>query len=114
MNTPKSRPLRPAKVQYWTDILNKYEASGMSQYAFARAHKVSPGSLSRWGARLRNEQSSPPIAHTSPRVLPVEVLHTPSALCEIVLSSGTFRFPASIPAQQLRELLRVLTTVSSS
>ena len=116
MNTQKSRAQAPTREQYWSELLSKCDASGMSQLAFARAHKVAPSSLSKWRTALRKQASSQiqksPVAGSSPRLLRVDVLQAPTAMCEIVLSVGTFRFAPTIPAEQLRALLSVLTKAS--
>lgn len=87
------------------EILAAYKASGQSQSAFARAHDLSPSSLSNWLRRPRRGRrpQSP-----RPALVPVHMIPPPSlrAPYEVQLANDRMvRVPPGFDADELRRLL---------
>ena len=89
--------------QQWRDLVAEFEASGLTQQAFARRRQVKLGTFRSWLYTLRKEQSSPRFVEVvpSPRV---DALSRAS----VVLVAGRARveFAEHPPVDYLAELVR--------
>ena len=88
------------------EIVSSYEASGLSQAAFARSHGISPSSLSHWihrRCRTRRHDSAGDTALVPVRVVPGA---RPSLAYEIRFSNDrVVRVPSGFDEGELRRLL---------
>jgi len=55
-STTQSPTALSSNAQYWADLIQKYERSGMSVQAFATMHGVHFTTLYAWRRRLRTKQ----------------------------------------------------------
>ena len=124
------------KRAHWTKVVADFEASGLSQRAFAEQKQIGLSNLRYWMYKLRNEsrpltageQAAPErvpehaerrVPEKAARMLPVRVVASPApkareavadgALLELTLPSGArLRFPPSTDPGYLRQLAGAL------
>jgi hypothetical protein len=91
------------QINEWQERVARWQASGLSQRAFAIENGVSQRQISYWARRLGQAQ-------LSPAFVPVRVTPT-GASSGIVLHSErgwTVTVPLDVPARWLAELMRAL------
>ncbi len=92
-------------TQLWQERVAQWQASGVTQRAYAREHGLSEHQVSYWVRRMT-------IPRPTPALLPVLV--TPSAVpAEAAISlrsdlGWTLTLPSDVPASWLAELMRAL------
>ena len=83
-STTQSPTVLSPNAQYWADLIQKYERSGMSVQAFATLHGVHFTTIYAWRRRLRNRQptfvevSLPETSEIPP--IRVQILNRPVSL----------------------------------
>jgi transposase-like protein len=96
------------KQQYWRDMVRRWQRSGQTVRAFCDEHGFSEQSFYGWRRTIAEHDQQ---AQT-PAFVPIRVVSaaaTPSALLEVVASSGrVIRVPADFDANALRRLLAIL------
>lgn len=92
----------------WEQIVARYARSGLSQSAFAAAHRVGEPALRYWIYKFRNEARGPTPSPTDVRLLPVEVagLSTPSI--ELRLGAVSIVLPPGTQATYVAEIATAL------
>ena len=93
------------RTQLWQERVAQFQASGVTQRAFAMEHGLSEHQVSYWVRRM----TIPPAA---PALLPVQVAPSPvPAQAAMSLRSElgwTLTLPSDVPASWLAELMRGL------
>ena len=102
---PKTRKKQRSRAEI-AAILDRYEASGLTQRAFAKRNRLSVSTLQWWLRRNRTEQSSKPTTF-----VPVTIADTATASrLELELSDGRrVWIPADFDGESLASLLPVIT-----
>lgn len=93
------------REQLWRERIAQWQASGMSQQAYATEHGVPVHQVGYWVRRLTKSQ-------TLPSLLPVKVvstmLPTPAAISLRNERGWTLTLPGDVPACWLAEVMRAL------
>lgn len=96
-----SLPLQQQKhIEVW-------QASGLSQVAYCRQHKLNSKTFSNWLRIYRSQQVVP----VAPTLIPVEIKSqalSPGVLCLRWSQGHTLELPADVSPQWLAELLKCL------
>ena len=91
------------REQVWQERVTQWQASGLSQRAYAIEHGFPARQVGYWVRRLTGVQT--------PALLPVRVVGGPAAVPTITLRSErgwTLTLPGPIPASRLAEVMRAL------
>ena len=114
MSQGKPRDLR--KEQYWRQLIQRWQASGLSIRAFCRQHHLATPSFYAWRRTLRErdrsaEQTAPPLTF-----LPIHVRDDDSSVSpplELVFANGRcLRIPIGFDPEQLRAVLLAVEELS--
>lgn len=93
------------REQLWRERIAQWQASGMSQQAYATEHGVPVHQVGYWARRFARSQSLPAL-------LPVKVVPTlspsPEAISLRSERGWTLTLPGDVPASWLAELMRAL------
>jgi hypothetical protein len=92
------------REQLWQERVAQWQASGLSQRAYASEQGFSPRQVSYWVRRLTG-------AHALPSLMPVRVRPSIAAVAAISLRSEhgwTVTLPRDVPPSWLAELMRAL------
>ena len=90
------------REQVWQEHVAQWQASGLSQRAYATEHGVSQRQISYWARRLGGAQP--------PGLLPVRVMSAAGAGAISLRSEHgwTLNLPRDVPANWLADLMRAL------
>ena len=101
---------KPAEKPQWVRVAEEYEASGLTQQAFATQRKLPLGTLQSWVYRRRRQAGAP--APQPVRLLPVQVVGGPVSVggdVEVVTASGArVRFAAGTDVAYVARLVAAL------
>ncbi|WP_408891628.1 IS66 family insertion sequence element accessory protein TnpA [Myxococcus faecalis] len=102
----------------WKQLVEEFEASGLTQKEFAVRHQLSPGGFRYWlykKSRVTPVRRSETAGRRRAAFLPVEVVASPASrvreglLLEVALPRGLLlRFPEGTQAEYLAHLVAVL------
>ena len=93
------------REKLWQERVAQFQASGLTQRAYATKHGFPAHQVSYWVRRFTGEQTQ------MPAMLPVRVAPTIGTADAIDLRGGngwTLTLPSHVPASWLAELLRAL------
>lgn len=94
---------------FWEDAVAKYEASGVSQAAFARSIEVNPNSLNNWIVRFRKESTQDALQFVEVVPLSVPAPTGPTAT-RIMVRDVAIEFCDLPPVTYVAALLREVAT----
>jgi transposase-like protein len=110
----KGKPRDLHKEQHWRELLQRWQASGLSIADFCRQHQLAPPAFYAWRRTLR-QRDQPANSPTNAEAVTFVPLHirpdTPTARppLELVLRNGRIlRVPDGWPLDSLPALLTVL------
>lgn len=102
----RGRTPDPRKEQFWRDHLARWQQSGLSVRAYCHRHHLAVPSFYAWRRTLQRRPAAPAAA------LPFVALPLPARApgrLEVLLPNGRrLRFPPTLDAVRLRQLLAVL------
>lgn len=110
----KGKPRDPHKEQHWRELLQRWQASGLSVADFCRQEQLAPAAFYAWRRTLRQRDQPVPVPRDAPTVtfVPLHVRpepHTDRAALELVLGNGrVLRIPTGCSLDSMRALLAVL------
>ncbi|GJL76107.1 IS66 family insertion sequence element accessory protein TnpB [Nitrosomonas sp.] len=87
--------------------IESWQASGLSQVAYCRQHKLNSKTFSNWLRFYRSQQ----VASTVPTLIPVEIkskVSSSGSLCLRCPQGHILELPADVSPQWLGDLLRCL------
>lgn len=111
----RGKPRDLAKEQYWRQLIQRWQHSGLSVRDFCLRHHVAVPSFYAWRRTLRQrdrltDQPTPPLTF-----LPVHIRHDdgePQPPLELVLANGRcLRIPHGFDVDHLRDVLLTLEAV---
>lgn len=110
---PQGKPRDPSKEQHWRQLLDRWQASGLSVRVFCRRHRLAEPTFYAWRRTLA-ELPGPGTATDEPHTfIPLDVRPdappAPAPALELVLGNGRLlRIPHGFDPAALRVLLAVL------
>jgi hypothetical protein len=99
------RKRKPRSRAEWTKLVAAWQASDLTQQAFAKRKGIAPTTLSWWACRLRRE------AREAGTLVPVDIVAEAPGACgefRLQVAGRTVFVPASFDAAALRRVVSVL------